>query len=443
MREDPAMSIVSITRSQRRSGFTVLELCGVVMLIGILVALLLPAVQAARENARRTSCQNNLMHVALAVGNYHNAHRHFPVQLHGTDGSEVPGADNDGRLSFLVGLLPYISQVPMAKHVDQKSESKQPARWGMPWGDEDWGDEDDSEAVRQWPRNGPEPFTSGYPPWMTEVPTFRCPSDPGLGANSFTGTTRINGRTNYAACLGDGCVTAATGPWKHVDGVLVFDEQLAKQTNAAMRGAFVPRVPTRDADIVDGRSYTILLGEISTSLGNRSIRTKPAVAAIQEQLLDDPGLARTVNQRLRAAGDVSLFRHDWGSHWENVDDAQFTSETGLNSNQERGLNWVDGMPLYTGFNTILPPNREIVLSAARDDCWGILPPSSYHQGGVSIAMVDGSVRFISDEIDAGNEHVPSVHLDSRTPPGSHSPYGVWGAMGTRASSELASFEKVP
>ncbi|MDB4750037.1 DUF1559 domain-containing protein, partial [Rubripirellula sp.] len=118
-------------------------------------------------------------------------------------------------------------------------------------------------------------------------------------------------------------------------------------------------------------------------------------------------------------------------------------QSGLNGSQERGLNWVDGMPLYTGFNTILPPNRELVLSEARDDCWGVLPPSSYHQGGVSVAMVDGAVRFISDEIDSGNDHQPTVYLNSSTPPGSRSPFGVWGAMGTRANSELASFQKVP
>ena len=84
-----------------------------------------------------------------------------------------------------------------------------------------------------------------------------------------------------------------------------------------------------------------------------------------------------------------------------------------------------------------------MLSEARDDCWGVLPPSSYHQGGVNVAMVDGAVRFISDEIDAGSAHEPSVYLGSPNPPGSWSPFGVWGAMGTRSSSELTSFEKVP
>ena len=433
-----------------RRGFTVVELCGVVAIIGMLVALLLPAVQAARENARRTSCQNNLLNVALAVRHYQSVHGHYPVQLHGTDGSEVPGADNDGRLSFLVGLLPYIGQKALVDYLDQEQESKSVllsnTRYPRDFndsaedGDED-GDEDGAEGVRQWPRNGPEPFTPGYFIWETEVSTYRCPSDPGYGRNSRFGNAVINGRTNYAACLGDGCLTSATGPYQQIKGVLVFDEALAKQTNAAMRGAFVPRVPTRDSDVTDGLSCTLLLGEICTSLGNYMISVKPAVAGQPDQLLNDPALARTVNRERQAAGEESYFRNN--NCWESVDDPRLKVQTGLNGSQERGLNWVDGMPLYTGFNTILPPNRELVLSAARDDCWGVLPPSSYHEGGVSVALVDGSVRFISDTIDAGNNHEPTVYPDSPNPPGSRSPFGVWGAMGTRASSELTSFEKIP
>ena len=435
-------------KNRRRCGFTVVELCGVVAIIGVLVALLLPAVQSARENARRTSCQNNLLNVALAIRHYQSVHGHYPVQLHGTDGSEVPGADNDGRLSFLVGLLPYMSQMALVEYLDQEQQSESvfsPDWQRLPQdfdnSTED-GTEDDSEGVHRWPRNGPEPFTRGYAAWQSEVPTYRCPSDPGYGANSGFRGGAINGRTNYAACLGDGLLTAATGPYEQIKGTLVFDEPLAKQTNAAMRGAFVPRVPTRDSDVSDGISYTLLLGEISTSLGDTNVSSKPAVAVEAEQLLNDPGLVATVELKRRASGEQSLLSSRL-SYWDMLDDPQITVRTGFNSTQERGLNWVDGMPLYTGFNTILPPNREIVLSAARDDCWGVLPPSSRHQGGVNVAMVDGAVRFISNEIDAGSEHQPTVYLGSSTPPGSRSPFGVWGAMGTRASSELASFKKVP
>ena len=431
-------------RNPRRRGFTVVELCGVIAVIGMLVGLLLPAVQAARENARRTSCQNNLLNVALAVRHYQSVHGHYPVQLHGTDGSEAPGADNDGRLSFLVGLLPYIDQQMLVDYLDHEQEAKRVllSDWQDPreFNESAEDSDEDDEGIRQWPRNGPEPFTPGYLVWQTEVPTYRCPSDPGYGRNSGFGNGVVNGRNNYAACLGDGCPTSATGPYQQIKGLFVFDEPLAKQTNAAMRGAFVPRVPTRDSDVTDGLSCTLLLGEICTSIGNYMITVKPAVAGQPDQLLNDPGLARTVNRERQAAGEESYFRNNW---WETVDDRRVKVQTGLNGSQERGLNWVDGMPLYTGFNTILPPNRELVLSEARDDCWGVLPPSSYHQGGVNVAMVDGAVRFISDEIDAGSGHEPSIYLGSPNPPGSPSPFGVWGAMGTRSSSELTSFEKVP
>ncbi|MGI9466414.1 MAG: DUF1559 domain-containing protein [Rubripirellula sp.] len=431
-----------------RQGFTVVELCGVVAVIGMLVALLLPAVQAAREHARRTSCQNNLLNIALAIRHYQSVNAYYPVQLHGTDGSEVPGADNDGRLSFLVGVLPYLSQMPLVNYLDQAQESQSVSSsdWRFSQGVNNSAEdsaEDSAEGVRKWPRNGPEPFTSGYLVWQTEVPTYRCPSDP--GSTWHNSRERLqNGRANYAACLGDGCLASATGPYQQINGVLVFDEQLSKKTNASMRGAFVPRVRTRDSNIADGLSYTLLLGEISTSLGRQGIRTTPGVAAEAEQLLNDPGLAITINQERQVAGEESMFAQSWGGgSWERVDDPRLNLQSGLNGSQERGLNWVDGMPLYTGFNTILPPNREIVLSEARDDCWGVLPPSSYHPGGVAVAMVDGSVRFISDEIDAGNDHEPTVYPDSPNPPGSLSPFGVWGSMGTRASSELMSFEKVP
>ena len=184
-----------------------------------------------------------------------------------------------------------------------------------------------------------------------------------------------------------------------------------------------------------------MLGEIFTSLGDADIRSTPGGAVEAQQLLNDPGLVNTVEQKRRASGEQPLLYYSM--RWDRLDDPQISTDTGLSSTQERGLNWVDGMPLYTGFNTILPPNRELVLSAARDDCWGVLPPSSRHQGGVNIAMVDGAVRFISDEIDAGSDHQPTVYLGSPTPPGSPSPYGVWGVMGTRSSSELANLKSGP
>ncbi|MCH2115341.1 MAG: DUF1559 domain-containing protein [Pirellulales bacterium] len=94
-----------------RRAFTLVELLVVIAIIGILVALLLPAVQAAREAARRTQCANNLKQIGLGVLNYESGHGTFPVsfshfQESGTDASHVIG---NGQ-SWIVGLLPFVEQ---------------------------------------------------------------------------------------------------------------------------------------------------------------------------------------------------------------------------------------------------------------------------------------------------------------------------------------------
>ena len=84
-----------------------------IAIIGVLVALLLPAVQAAREAARRTQCNNNLKQFGLALHNYHGTHKEFPP---GSDRDLSKGTPNfqDGRFSLHVRLLPFMEQQPLA-----------------------------------------------------------------------------------------------------------------------------------------------------------------------------------------------------------------------------------------------------------------------------------------------------------------------------------------
>ena len=92
---------------RNRSGFTLVELLVVIAIIGILIALLLPAVQAAREAARRSQCQNNLKQLGLGLHNYHDVKGHFPI-----------GADSVSQLSWRVYLLPYIEQDALFEKFD-------------------------------------------------------------------------------------------------------------------------------------------------------------------------------------------------------------------------------------------------------------------------------------------------------------------------------------
>lgn len=93
-------------------GFTLVELLVVIAIIGVLVALLLPAIQAAREAARRNSCVNNLKQLGLAMLNYESAHEQLPpgVMGRGTDGSPLPSSSGEVRTAYIVQVLPYLEQ---------------------------------------------------------------------------------------------------------------------------------------------------------------------------------------------------------------------------------------------------------------------------------------------------------------------------------------------
>lgn len=416
-----------------RRGFTMIELFGVLILLTVMIMLLLPAVQSAREMARRTSCANNLLQVSTGMQMYHAAFERLPEQLSGTDGSIQPGLDNDRRLSVFVALLPFLGQPEIVDAMSKSlTSASQPMEgeyggYGEYWmgmseadSESDFGSSEDSELEKSlvWPAGGPEPFDGRYWPWRIEMSVYRCPSDPGIGIPAMA-------RINYAACLGDAVLTSDSGPMKQVAGTFVIDADLQQQTEAAMRGALVPRVVTRYSDVTDGLANTILLGEIATDLGDLDCRTFPMA-------VPDPNLLR---DRPAWAFDSGVIDPDRPRFWV---ESSVTTNLEATVGARRGFRWADGMPVYTAMNTILPPNREIVLAMDRDDTWGILPPSSRHQGGAHVASADGAVRFISDHIDAGDPNRPSVYLGSTSAPLSESPYGIWGAMGTRNGHELIS-----
>ena len=270
-----------------------IEVLAVIAVIGVLVGLLLPAIQSSRESARRMSCSSNLAQIGLAASGYHIALGQYPVQLSGTDGSTVAGADNDRRLSIFVALLPFLDKTELYNAIHQPIARGPLGQFDV-YGNRNLepqqipdNDLSPVSSVATWPAGGPEP-SADYPAWFVDLPVLRCPSDPGLGLPAY-------GRTNYAACLGDGMVASSTGSLIQRKGIYVIDPARAIATDIAMRGVFVPRRVTRLSDVTDGRSQTLLLGEIATGLGDDSVRTKPVVAERMQQtqrLRDVPELAR-------------------------------------------------------------------------------------------------------------------------------------------------------
>ncbi len=221
----------------RTTGFTLVELLVVIAIIGVLVGLLLPAVQAAREAARRMSCSNNFKQIGLGLHNYHSAFDRLPTQMGGTK-TNTTGQDwyrptdeaNQLSLGWLVGLLPFVEQQALWEQISNPSTVNLAA----------------PGTVRNppWPAMGPtitdennlhgsgvNTRNTAYAPWMTEIATLRCPSDPGTGLPAM-------GRTNYAGCLGDASSFHADGAFtRH----MIPDANRAQQMRASGRGFFVTR----------------------------------------------------------------------------------------------------------------------------------------------------------------------------------------------------------
>jgi len=195
--------------NHRRTGFTLVELLVVIAIIGILVALLLPAIQAAREAARRTECNNNFKQIALGLHNYHDALGAFPYATNCNINGGQPGVTTNRRISWFHMILPYIEQSSYYEQILPRMLNEFPGGWPTA----------DRNVV---------------------IEAFMCPSDP---ANPKVDQQGFHG--NYHPCHGS----------SHTGGG-------AGQTN----GMFYPRSKTKLRDVLDGTSTTIMLGEIKLQL---------------------------------------------------------------------------------------------------------------------------------------------------------------------------------
>lgn len=370
---------------RKRRGFTLVELLVVIAIIGVMVGLLLPAVQAAREAARRMSCSNNFKQMGLGLHNYHAAYNGLPKQCGGSMNPAGTIRSNVNHLSFLIGLLPFVEQQALWESISNPS----------------------TIGATVYPAMGPEPWDVAYTPWRTTVASYRCPSDP---AQNIQGAF---GLTNYAACVGD------AKPWTNNGGVNT-DGSNANMNAASqyMRGVFQTRRFTGFRDILDGTSNTIMCAEITCDNGLREIKGQPVFNA---------GPVATNPSHPDCSGPTK------------IDPARpqfYTATANIlpNPDWRRGRQWAMGLPMYTSVNTVKPPNRESCIEGGADNNDGLYTASSRHQGGCHVLMADGAVRFITESIDAGNQN------SSNDVPGGMSPYGLWGALGTIAAKETRTLE---
>lgn len=252
------------TRTSRTLGFTLVELLVVIAIIGILVSLLLPAVQAAREAARRMQCTNHLKQWSLALHNYHDTYKSFPM---------VGGFDAKHGWGFLPLVLNFVEQNPLANQVDF---CRLPVT------------HDVHTSVRQ-----------------AKIPILWCPSDPGnktlmdrampIGGGTPDGTPAgrwIASVTNYVGSYGDGFNNIPTDVYGG-DGAMARYGAGGCASNSTMtptaacpqpgsgygggpyhRGIFnyqgnSPAITM--ADIVDGTSNTVLMGHTTTHASSTSL----------------------------------------------------------------------------------------------------------------------------------------------------------------------------
>lgn len=348
---------------RKTSAFTLVELLVVIAIIGILVALLLPAVQAAREAARRSQCINNLKQIGLALHNYHDTKGQFPEsQTYSGNGS---GTNCEpGFYSWHSMLLPFIEENALYDSIDFS------VNMAGSCGSGDGIDNNHPNAIAA----------------STIVSGFLCPSDNANGDNAVLLGSANPASDSYAANAG--WPSLATGyigereANKEYNGIITL-----RNPNDSLAAEWLPKSGIKLKHITDGTAHT---------------------AAVSERLIQD---GQTIDG-IKNSGKVYLSFHVPAA---NVADPTRNTlailsqgcnfGAGLHSDvvpsAYAGRAWISGwaptMPTYMHLN--VPNTHHCHFNDADQN--GNVPatPSSNHKGGVVTLMCDGHIEFIADQIE--------------------------------------------
>ncbi len=295
-------------------GFTLIELLVVIAIIAILIALLLPAVQQAREAARRSTCKNNMKQIGLALHNYHDTFRSFPI-----------GAQSEiWRANWRASILPYVDQAPLYNNITQNPVPTAGYASGTAYTSSGSGYGTANAALISALIPSYKCPSSVLPAFSTDL-SYQRQSAPETGmtmdyvgiAGSYSGTAPFNVGVD---CAGYG--------WCGTNGLLLVADS------------------TQLRDCTDGSSNTLIVAEDSGTISGNDYRANPCGGFTGHEPLGTGG---------------------WGG----------------------------------GVNTIrYNPNPKTVPSYTFSYS-NNTPLTSYHVGGVHGLLADGSVRFISDNINLG------------------------------------------
>jgi prepilin-type processing-associated H-X9-DG protein len=366
------------------------ELLVVIAIIGVLIALLLPAVQAAREAARRASCTNKLKQLAIACHNMHDVTQHLPKGHYQKELCVDPkyrynwptttvthAWGERHRIGCFVTLLPFLEQQSLYEPVSQQAPTDIPPG--------------SAATGNYWYVNLKTTSTGIATPWTAKLDVLLCPS--AGESKSFTNPTELGGNS-YVGCQGDIYIS---NPSRGA---------FATQTNE-VRGL---------ESITDGTSNTILFSEV--------VIGSPA-----------GGSTKMKGGWVEVSNSGNRVNNCWSARGSNGEYASGAT-IGTSSNDRIGRNWANCHQGFTLFFTLFPPNGpNCTLESSNPnftDWQGLFSASSEHSGGVNVSFVDGSVKFISETIDTNPaQYATSISANYNA----SSPYGVWGALGSINGSE--------